>query len=331
MRKLLPLLAVIGFLVHSGCNNAHNSESPVQSEDNAAQSKSTQSRIEGGGGGPKAVSTYSAPGSQSGALTTEKVSLTNAEGAESSQQAFDRKIIRNADFQLETKSTTDAQRRLASIVESHGGFVVTSEATQSQGAGPSKPDVTVKLVARVPVVQFQAVLDAIHALDGRIKQEKITGQDVSEEYIDLEARIKSKKALEAQFMEIMKQARSIQDALSVQSQLADVRTEIEKIEGRRRFLENQSSLSTITLSIEPPAPLIGTSPSGFAHDLKAALQDGIDAAAAILLFLIRAFLTLLPVAVFVILPFALVIRFLLRRAHKNSHAMPVVEPLIGGE
>src|SRR5258708_34951029 len=111
MRKLLPLLAVIGFLVHSGCNNAHNSESPVQSEDNAAQSKSIQSRIEGGGGGPKAVSTYSAPGTQSGALTTEKVSLTNTQGAESAQQAFDQKNIKNRDLQLEPKATTDAPKR----------------------------------------------------------------------------------------------------------------------------------------------------------------------------------------------------------------------------
>ena len=330
MRKFLTLLAGVGFLALCVCGACSRSERSAQST-KAPEVQNLQSRISGGGGGTDAVSTYSAPGPQSSALKTEKVSLTNAEGAESAQQAFDRKIIRNAEFQLETKSTTDAQRRLASIVESHGGFVVTSEATQSQGTVTSKPDVTVKLVARVPVVQFQAVIDSIHALDGRIKQERITGQDVSEEYIDLEARIKSKKALEAQFMEIMKQARSIQDALSVQSQLADVRTEIEKIEGRRRFLENQSSLSTITLSIEPPAPLIGTSPSGFAHDLKAALQDGIDAAAAILLFLIRAFLTLLPVAVFVILPFALVVRYLLRRAHKNSHAVPVVEPLTGGE
>jgi hypothetical protein len=65
---------------------------------------------------------------------------------------------------------------------------------------------------------------------------KTTGQDVTEEYIDLEARLRSKKALEAQFLEIMKQAHKISDALEVQSQIADVRADIERIEGRRRFL-----------------------------------------------------------------------------------------------
>src|SRR5258708_2458631 len=161
MRKVLTLLAVMGFLFHSSCSDTHKSESPAQTKSNLAQ---------GAGGGSEAASASSVPRSQADALKTEKVSLPSAEGSESAQQASDRKIIRNADFQLESKSTTDAQRRLASIVESHGGFVVTSEATQSQGTDTSKPDVTVKLVARVPVVQFQAVLDAIHALDGRIKK-----------------------------------------------------------------------------------------------------------------------------------------------------------------
>ena len=85
---------------------------------------------------------------------------------------------------------------------------------------------------------------------------KISGQDVSEEYLDLEARLRTKKALEAQFLEIMKQARKVQDALDVQSQLADVRTEIERLEGRRRFLENQAALSTITTTLQMPQPII---------------------------------------------------------------------------
>jgi chromosome segregation ATPase len=75
---------------------------------------------------------------------------------------------------------------------------------------------------------------------------------VTEEYIDLEARLRTQKALEAQFLEIMKQAHKISDALEVQRQIAEVRADIERIEGRRRFLENQSALSTITLMLQTP-------------------------------------------------------------------------------
>src|SRR6185295_6582072 len=101
-------------------------------------------------------------------------------------------------------------------------------------------------------------------------QEKVSGQDVSEEYLDLEARIRSKKALETQFLEIMKQARKVSDALEVQGELADVRTEIERFEGRRRFLENQSTLSTITATLQMPAPLVVATTTGFSHSIKEA-------------------------------------------------------------
>ncbi len=74
---------------------------------------------------------------------------------------------------------------------------------------------------------------------------------MTEEYIDLEARIRTQQALEAQFLEIMKGAKEVSDALQVQRELANVRTEIERVEGRRRFLESQTSLSTIKVTLEP--------------------------------------------------------------------------------
>ena len=77
---------------------------------------------------------------------------------------------------------------------------------------------------------------------------------MTEEYIDLEARLRAQRALEAQFLEIMKTANKVSDALEVQRELANVRSEIERVEGRRRFLENQSSLSTIKVVLQTPAP-----------------------------------------------------------------------------
>jgi hypothetical protein len=136
---------------------------------------------------------------------------------------------------------------------------------------------------------------------------------VTEEYIDLEARIRTKRALEAQFLEIMKQAHKISDALEVQSQLADVRTEIERLEGRRRFLENQSALSTITITLQTPAPVVVATTTGFFHSVKQAFGDSIDLAAGIVLGLIRTAVVLLPIALLIVLPGALMLRFFSRR------------------
>ena len=85
---------------------------------------------------------------------------------------------------------------MTSIAEAHGGFVVTSEAKQRQSVDPAQRTTDFKLVVRVPENQFGVALDEIKKLATNVPEEKATGQDVTEEFIDLEARIKTQKALE---------------------------------------------------------------------------------------------------------------------------------------
>lgn len=252
----------------------------------------------------------------------KQASLQNAENAQTS--VTERKIIRNADLTLETNDPSQGQRRIASIAEAHGGFVITSEAKQTNAEGQLKPQMTVTVTVRVPSAQFDAVVNEIRGVGNRIAVEKITGQDVTEEYIDLEARIRAKQSLEAQFMEIMKQARTVQDALEVQRQLSEVRSEIERLEGRRRFLENQSSLSTINVTLQPPSQIVSS--TGFFYSVKRAFSDGLDAAAAIVLVFIQVFVTLLPILVFIVLPIYLIVRYLVRRSQRRMLAAQPVPP-----
>ena len=241
--------------------------------------------------------------------------------------ATDRKIIRNADITIEVGSTPEAQHRVTSIAETHGGFVVTSESKQRENIDPSQRTVDFKLVVRIPFDQFGVALDEIRKLASNIPEEKTNGQDVTEEFIDLEARIKTQKALELQFMEIMRQATKIADALEVQSKLADVRTEIEKLEGRKRFLENRSSLATITVNIQAPKPAIATTPTGFRHSLREAASDGIDLASGMVLFFVRLVIVLLPVLVLVGLPSALIVRYVIRRMKRVRLAQQLATPV----
>ncbi len=245
----------------------------------------------------------------------KKASLANAENSQGSVTVTERKIIRNAELTIETNDPGAGQRSIASIAEAKGGFVVTSESKQRNAEGQMKPDMIVTITVRVPSAQFDAVVNEIRGNGNRVAQEKITGQDVTEEYIDLEARIRAKQALEAQFMEIMKQAKTVQDALEVQRQLSDVRAEIERIEGRRRFLENQSSLSTITVTLQPPTTIVST--TGFFYSVKRAFGEGLDVAAAITLGLISIVVALLPILIFIVLPIFLLVRYLIRRAGRK--------------
>lgn len=247
--------------------------------------------------------------------TTTQVSLNQAGQSQTIAEAMDRKILRNADLTLEVSAPQETQRKISSIAESAGGFVVTSESKERQTADGAVHELEVNLVIRVPAAQFGPTLDQIRSAGNRVVQEKITGQDVTEEFIDLEAHLKTQTALESQFLEIMKQAHKVEDALEVQRQIAEVRSEIEKLEGRKRFLENRASLSTITVSLQTPRA-ISVNTSGFGRDVREAVADSVQVAIAIVLFLIRFVIVMIPVFLLIILPGYLIARHFLRRARK---------------
>ena len=257
---------------------------------------------------------------------TGKVSLSEAVKAVTTAEAADRKIIRNADITIEVSSTSEAQHRVTSIAEAHGGFVVTSEAKQRQSVDPAQRATDFKLVVRVPANQFGVALDEIKKLATNVPEEKATGQDVTEEFIDLEARIKTQKALEAQFLAIMRQANKVEDALEVQRQIAEVRTEIEELEGRKLFIENRSSLATLTINIQAPKPVLVTTTTGFGHSLREAVSESIEMVSGMILFFIRFVIVMLPVLLFVGLPSALALRFLVRRARRVRLAQALATP-----
>ncbi len=242
---------------------------------------------------------------------------------QASMSAFDRKIIRNGELAIETDSPMDGLSRITAIAESLGGFIVTSELKQNGGKNQSNPNQNVTVVARVPSAQFNAAIEQISNIGSRILQKKISGQDVTEEYLDLEAGLRAKKALEAQFLEIMKQAKKVTEALEVHNELASVRGEIEQLEGRRRFLENQSAFSTITSTLQMSAPIVTATTSGFGHSVREAFGDGVDMAASIILGLIKMFIVLTPVGLFIGLPLWFIWRVV--RRHLPKKPEPVVE------
>jgi hypothetical protein len=247
--------------------------------------------------------------------TTTQVSLQQAGQSQSIAEAANRKILRNGELTLEVPSPENAERQITSIADAAGGFVVTSESKQRDIGDPPKQYLEVNLVIRVPEAQFQSAFDQILGLGTRVIQNKKTGEDVTEEFIDLEARIKTQKALELQFLEIMKSANKVPDALEVQRQIAEVRTEIEKLEGRKRFLENRASLSTITVSLQSPGA-ITVSTSGFRRNVREALGDGVDLTIAIVLFLIRFVIVMVPIFFLLLLPLGLIARYLWRRTQR---------------
>lgn len=305
MRLTLTFVLALALAALTGCAGAGNDEAPQQAASVPAAS-APDGNARDAGGGDVAMKTVSLQQTEDSQPPTSTANTP---------APVERKIIRNATLTLEAGEPSKVSQRVASVAESRGGYVVTSESRQQGGARGSKGYEVFTVEVRVPSAQFDAALSEISAAADGVTARKITGRDVTEEYIDLEARLRTQQALESRLLEIMKGADAVADAITVQRELTNVRTEIERVEGRRRFLENQSSLSTISVTVQPPAPLVST--TGFFHSIGKALGEGVDIAAAVTLFLIRVLLALLPVALFIGVPAYFLLRYVVRRLRRR--------------
>jgi len=286
-----------------------------ESSNVADQSVSNSAAAPAGGGGGGGRST-------SHSVLKQNISLAQTSASAINTAPSDRKVIRNAELNLEAESPEEAQRRITAIAELKGGFVVESQQSSSDMKATSRDIVT--MTVRVPSDRFSESLDEIRGTGTRVVIETVKGQDVTEEFIDIEAQVKAKKALEEQFMAIMKRANSVEDALDVQRQLADVRGEIERIEGRKRFLENQSSLSTIKVRVQT-AKVFAASSTGFGARISDAFMAGFDVAMSFILGLITFLVAVLPFAAFVGLPLFAIIRYVLKRQTRPKSVTEIAE------
>ena len=308
MRQMTILFLLATFAVFSGCGRSGlNDAARMQSQPAPTTAPMVAKEATVFGRGAASGSAEQAGQRQA----ADPLSVANS--IQASAQAIERKIIRNAELTMELDTPEETQRRIASIAEKHGGFVVNSESRQNDRNLQSAPRTSINVIARVPAAKFDETIQEIQQLGGNVSHRKITGQDVTEEFIDLEARTRAKRALETQFLEIMKRAQKVSDALEVQSQLAEVRGEIERLEGRRRFLENQAALSTINITLQTPTPIVAATTGGFWHSIKLAFGDGLDTAADIVLGLVRFVIVMIPVVVLILLPLWLLVRWLRRR------------------
>lgn len=166
-----------------------------------------------------------------------------------------RLIIKTGSMALVVKDVRESAKTVSMFAIEKGGFVVSSQVYET-GIAP-----TANITIRIPSEVFDTGVGEIKKL-GDVTSESISGEDVTEEYVDLNAQLKNLRATEEQFLTIMRQAVKIQDILDVQRELSNVRGQIERITGRVKFLEQSAKLSTLTvyLSTDPSQlPTLDTS------------------------------------------------------------------------
>jgi len=150
-------------------------------------------------------------------------------------------LIKTGSLNFAVKNFDTAYQSIKTKIQNSNGYITSENSRGSKNTN---------LVIKVPVSDFHQLLELIEkeADQEYLVTKSVNSQDVTEEYIDVESRIKSKKAIETRYLEILTKARNVTEILKVEKELGKIRTEIEQAEGRLQYLINRSNYSTISLT-----------------------------------------------------------------------------------
>lgn len=208
---------------------------------------------------------------------------------------IDTKIIKTAYVTVEVKDVTGSVDVLKNLVTSKGGYVSSSSVSEGYNKRLSGT-----VVLRIPAAEFDTALTGVKAI-GTVKSVSTQGQDVTEEYVDLQAQKTSYQNQLSQYNEIMKKATKVSDVIEIQQQIDRVQTGLNQLEGRLKYLNSRIDMSTITVNLQEPEPLGGDSGPSFIS----ALNEGISGFFGMIYGMIVIALTLLPLIIFCVIVYGI--------------------------
>ena len=153
-----------------------------------------------------------------------------------------KKIIHTADIRFKVEDLKKAESAIKSRVKAMGGYI--SNENQNRQSGNLENAWTV----RIPAEKFDAFLSDVEKESIYVDSKNVSAEDVTAEYVDNELRIKSKQKVFDRYLELLKQAKNVQEIMAVEEQIRVIREEIESKEGRQKYLNDQVSFSTITVN-----------------------------------------------------------------------------------
>ena len=188
-----------------------------------------------------------------------------------SDENWDKKIIKIGNIVLEINNYRVYNNQIHNSVKNFGAYIAQEEQTQ----GDDKLENSI--VIKVPVENFDDLINSIGGDSIRVIEKRITSQDVTAEVVDTKARIEAKKIVRQQYLELMHQAKNMKDILEVQTEINTIQEEIESAASRVNYLVHQSSYSTVNLryyQLLPGKKIASEDSNGFLFKVKEAFKTG---------------------------------------------------------
>ena len=319
--RLVALALTLGLLAGLTPGCAFSPDEAV--EDSAVQMSRDGYGVTGSAGSP-------APGELNAEAASEP-----AVAADASKKAdADRMVIRSKTLRLEVDSTTDAVEEIRSLVKANDGVIANLQvATDTEdwlyrydeygyttGDGAAlRGWVTI----RVPADRFEAFVDSVITL-GKVKYQTEDTEDVTQQHVDLSARLANLQAEEVRLRTFFDAAKNVEEMLAIEVELNRVRQEIESLDAQVKYLERQAAMATVTVELTEPQPVVR--PSGDDWGFTDAITSGFRGAAEVVTFLIAFIIATAPLWIIAILVF-LIIRAIVkrRRARRAPETAPTNE------
>lgn len=289
LRSILLLLAVV--LVLAGCGSSSDNYDSGHSSIQSADSMSNLSLAE------SVTATLSGD-----ATATNTTSETN-----SPQQ----KLIYKGDLNIETKAYDNTMDVLLRSLEQANGYIVSQEDANTQHSRYTTIEI------RIPSAHFFSWVEGVEQLEDVSLSKHIFTEDVSEEYVDLVARLEAKQVVIDKYLEYMQLATTADELIRFTNELASLQEEIEAVQARIRYLDHQVDYSILTLYVKEMKEQAFFSELRVGSTLKGSIENGVTGFVGVVGFLISTFIVLLP---FIIIGFIvwLLIYVLRRNTVKNK-------------
>ncbi|MFN5058361.1 MAG: DUF4349 domain-containing protein [Chloroflexota bacterium] len=252
---------------------------------------------------------------EKGAMPAVENSGTSSSGVASPLTPGERLIVRDASLTIEVDDVQKADQEIRALVDATGGYVLSSSAAGSDA------ETVIYASLKIPSEKLDSVITAVERLAHKVIYRSMSGSDVTEEYVDLEARLASLEAARDRLLALLEKAANVEEAVQVNAALTDVQTQLEQITGRMRYLRQGAAMSSLNLELRPIPVTEVIDPDRWQplEDARIALRDLIQFGQDIISFVIG-----LAVWTPVWLPLVLLGRYLWRRraARKAASVTP---------